>query len=111
MLLIGEKQHFLILFNPDKNGKRYGKPRFKGKHYYKSFTYSQLRNKHISDKFVELSGIGKVEIILHRPIPEGFAVKTGTIKLEADGWYIALALEDKTVPFKVDEEICPNRRK
>lgn len=98
---------FSNFINPDKNGNRAGKPRFKGKHYYKSFTYSQLRNKHISDLFVELSGIGKVEIVLHRPIPKGFTVKTGTIKLEADGWYITLALEDKTVPLKEDEEIYP----
>lgn len=98
---------FSNFINPDKNGNRAGKPKFKGLHYYKSFTYTQLRNKHISGNYVELSGIGKVEFVQHRPIPSGFVVKLGTVKLEADGWHISLALEDKTVPVKEDEEIYP----
>ncbi|MGL6340875.1 MAG: RNA-guided endonuclease InsQ/TnpB family protein, partial [Waterburya sp.] len=98
---------FSNFINPDKNGLRAGKPKYKGLHYYKSFTYSQLKNKHISDNSVDLSGIGKVEFVLHRPIPSGFVVKLGIVKLEADGWYLSLALEDQTVPTKEDEEICP----
>ncbi len=98
---------FANFMTSDKNGNRSGKPKFKGLHYYKSFTYPQLRNKHISDSHVDLSGIGQVEFVQHRPIPTGFIVKLGTIKLEADGWYLSLALEDKTVPVKEDEEICP----
>ena len=98
---------FSNFINPDKNGNRAGQPKFKGLHYYKSFTYSQLKNKHISDNYVDLSGIGKVEFVQHRAIPTGFVVKLGTVKLEADGWYLSLALEDKTVPIKEDEEICP----
>jgi putative transposase len=98
---------FFNFINPDKNGNRAGKPRFKGLHYYKSFTYSQLKNKHILGDCVDLSGIGKVEFVQHRPIPAGFVVKLGTVKLEADGWYLSLALEDKAVPIKEDEEIYP----
>lgn len=98
---------FSNFITPDKNGNRAGKPKFKGLHYYKSFTYSQLKNKHISGNHVDLSGIGKVEFVQHRPIPTGFAVKLGTVKLEADGWYLSLALEDKTVPIKEDEAIYP----
>lgn len=98
---------FSNFINPDKNGNRAGKPKFKGLHYYKSFTYSQLKNQHISGNQVDLSGIGQVEFVKHRPIPAGFVVKLGTVKLEADGWYLSLALEDKTVPIKEDEEICP----
>ena len=97
---------FSNFIKPDKNGCFAGKPRFKGLHYYKSLTYSQLKNKHIQDKHINLPGIGDVETIFHRPIPTGFAVKLGTIKLEADGWYISLSLEDKSVP-QVDKEICP----
>ncbi len=33
-----------------------------------------------------------------RLIPEGFKVKTVTIRHKADGWYISLRLEDKTIP-------------
>ena len=66
---------FANFMTSDKNGNRSGKPKFKGLHYYKSFTYPQLRNKHISDSHVDLSGIGQVEFVQHRPIPTGFIVK------------------------------------
>jgi putative transposase len=42
-------------------------------------------------------------MVFHRPIPTGFKVKTGTVVREADGWYISLTLEDKTVPATVAE--------
>lgn len=100
---------FSNFITPDQNGNRAGRPKFKGLHYYKSFTYSQLKNKHISDNRVYLSGIGQVEIVLHRPIPARFIVKMGTVKLKADGWYLSIALEDQTVPVKEDEEICPTK--
>lgn len=94
---------------PNKNGERSGKPKFKGLHYYKSFSYPQLKNQHLDQEqgAVDLPGIGEVETIFHRPIPEGFVVKVGTVKLEADGWYISLVLENKTVPVKEEEEISP----
>ena len=103
---------FSNFIKPNKNGDRSGKPRFKGLHYYKSFSYSQLKNKHIDEKkgYVELPGIGFVKAIFHRPIPSGFVVKVGTVKLEADGWYISLAIEDKTVPNKEEEVISPTKQ-
>jgi putative transposase len=101
---------FSNFIKPDKNGNRAGKPRFKGLHYYKSFSYPQLRNKHLLDGYADLPGIGKVEVVMHRAIPIGFSVKKGTIKLEADGWYISLSIEDKTVPNKEDEAICPTEQ-
>lgn len=93
---------------PDKNGNRSGKPKFKGKHYYSSFTYPQLDNCDITKdergrNCVNLSKIGLVPFILHRPIPDGFSVKTGTITRCADGWYISITLEDKSVPVTVVE--------
>ena len=98
---------FSNFLKPDKNGNRAGKPRFKGLHYYKSFSFPQLKDKHLLDNHVELSGIGNVELIKHRPILTGFVVKKGTVKLEADGWYVSFSLEDKSVPQKEDEAICP----
>ncbi|WP_293343140.1 transposase [Microcoleus sp. CAWBG58] len=93
---------------PDKNGNRRGKPKFKGRPYYKSFTYPQLDNLNIvKDEqnriCISLAKIGQVPMVFHRPIPTGFKVKTGTVVREADGWYISLTLEDKTVPVTVAE--------
>jgi putative transposase len=47
---------------------------------------------------LKLSKIGEIEVILHRPIPEGFKIKQATILRRADGWYASFSLEDKTVP-------------
>ncbi|MGB3264963.1 MAG: transposase, partial [Microcoleus sp.] len=52
---------------------------------------------------INLAKIGQVPIVFHRPIATGFKVKTGTVIREADGWYLALTLEDKTVPVTAVE--------
>ena len=94
---------------PDASGNRSGKPRFKGKHYYKSFTYTQLHRCDLTKdergrNCINLKKIGLVLIVLHRPIPDGFEVKTGTVKQLPDGtWEINLVLEDKEVPVTVAE--------
>jgi putative transposase len=93
---------------PDASGNRSGKPKFKGKHYYKSFTYTQLHSCDLTKDergrdCINLKKIGSVPIVLHRPIPDGFEVKTGTVKQVADGWEISLVLEDKDVPVTVAE--------
>ena len=41
---------------------------------------------------------GRVLVILHRPIPEEFKVKTASVTKKADGYYLTLSLEDPTVP-------------
>lgn len=46
---------------------------------------------------LKLSKIGEIEVILHRPIPDGFKIKQATILNKADGWYCSFSLEDKTV--------------
>ena len=48
---------------------------------------------------ITLSKIGDVKIILHRPIPDGFKIKTATIVRNADGYYVVLILQDVTVPI------------
>jgi transposase len=58
---------------PDQNGNRRGKPKFKGFHYYKSFTYPQLDNLNIikdeqSRICIDLAKIGQVPIVFHRSI-------------------------------------------
>ena len=82
----------------DSNGKRSGKPRFKGQGRYRSFTYPQASIDWIDGKFIKLPKIGAVKVIWHRPLPDGFSVKTAILSKKADGWYITLTLEDKSVP-------------
>ncbi|MEH1796707.1 MULTISPECIES: RNA-guided endonuclease InsQ/TnpB family protein [unclassified Nostoc] len=99
----------------DANGKRSGKPRFKGKGQYKTFTYPQFKKEHFQNdclgkslhlgrpqvrvfRKITLSKIGVIKVIVHRPIPDGFDIKTLSITKKADGYYATLSLDDKTVP-------------
>ena len=84
-------------FKGDKNGKRSGKPRFKGIGRYRSFTFPQVKQDCLEGKWMNLPKIGKVKIIQHRSLPEGFTIKTVTITRKADGYYVTLSLEDKSI--------------
>ncbi len=82
----------------DSNGKRAGRPRFKGAGRYRSFTFPQMKQDCIRGKFIHLPKIEPIKFIQHRPLPEGFVIKTATITRKADGWYVTLSLQDSSVP-------------
>ncbi|MEM6752579.1 MAG: transposase [Cyanobacteria bacterium P01_C01_bin.38] len=82
----------------DVNGKKSGRPRFKSVGQYKTFTYKQFKQHHFANNKITLSKIGDVKVIVHRPILDGFIIKTVSITKKADGYYVNLSLEDKTVP-------------
>ncbi|MCF2150602.1 transposase [Desmonostoc muscorum LEGE 12446] len=86
------------LLKGDSNGKRSGKPRFKAKGQYKTFTYPQFKKEHFSNDKITLSKIGTIKVIVHRQIPDGFDIKTVSVTKKSDGYYVTLSLEDKTVP-------------
>lgn len=82
----------------DSNGKRSGRPRFKQRNRYRTFLYPQVKSDCLVGNIINLPMFGKVKIILHRPIPDGFKIKTVSITKKADGYYLALSLQDNTVP-------------
>jgi putative transposase len=51
--------------------------------------------------------IGGVQIRLHRPLPDGFKLKTIQVIKKADGWYVNLCIEDPAVPEFTSGEIIP----
>jgi putative transposase len=80
------QRSFDAFFRRAKNGESPGYPRFKGRNQYDSFTFKEWGSGATFDgKRLSLSKIGRVRIVLHRPI-EG-EIKTCTIKRRADGWY------------------------
>ncbi len=87
----------------DKSGKRAGRPRFKKKGEMRSFTFPRINcpkagvNK-IENGGLTLSKIGSMPVIMQRPLPEGFELKTATLVKKADGWYVAISMEDDSVP-------------
>ncbi len=82
----------------DSEGNRSGKPRFKAVNRYRTFTYPQMKQDCLEGKYINLPKIGKVKLILHRPLPVGFKIKTASVNRKADGYYVTLSLEDETVP-------------
>ena len=82
----------------DSNGKRLGKPRFKGKCQYKTLTYTQFKQHNFATNKVKLSKIGDVKVIVHTPIPDGFTIKTVSVTRKSNGYFVTFSLEDKSVP-------------
>lgn len=82
----------------DSSGKRSGRPRFKPRSRYRTFTYPQVKDDCLQNNLINLPMFGKVKVVLHRSIPDGFKIKTVSITKKADGYYVTLSLEDSTVP-------------
>ena len=82
----------------DGNSKKSGRPRFKSTGQYKTFTFPQFKQHHFVNNKITLSKIGDVKVIVHRQVPDGFQIKTVSVTKKADGYYVTLSLDDKTVP-------------
>lgn len=92
------KNTFDRFLKGDGNGKRSGKPRFKPRNRYRTFTYPQMKEECLQGNIVNLPMFGLVKVILHRPIPDGFKIKTASVSKKADGYYLTLSLKDASVP-------------
>ncbi|HEY9780356.1 MAG TPA: transposase [Leptolyngbyaceae cyanobacterium] len=70
----------------------YGFPRFKKYGQMKSILFPQFKTNPITGWQVSLPKLGKVQINLHRPIPEGFIVKQIRIVKKAMGWFAIVSI-------------------
>ncbi len=87
----------------DSKGKRSGRPRFKGRNRYRTFTFPQAKDSWLKENKIKLPKLGLIKYICHRSIPQGFKVKTASVTKKADGYYLTLIAEDKSVPeFELD---------
>ena len=93
----------------DNRGHRSGKPRFKGRNRYRTFTYSRIKQDCIQENKIVLPKIGAVKLRLHRSLPSGFVIKTALVTKKVDGFYVTLSLEDKSIPNFVSS-IIPNSK-
>ena len=80
------------------NGSRSGKPRFKSLSRYQTFTFPQLKQDCLQGKHIKSPKLGWLKLIKHRPIPDGFKLKTASITRKADGYYLSLSIECEDVP-------------
>ncbi len=82
---------FQNFFRRCKNGENPGYPRFQGRNRYDSFTYPDGAGWKFDGQYLHLTKIGKAKVKLHRPV-EG-KIKTVTMKLEVDEWYVTFSCE------------------
>lgn len=73
-----------------------GFPKFKNHSTFRSFTYKS--GVKIDGNKIYLPKIGHVDFYNSRPIPDGFSVKSVTLRKKANGWFISVKIEDSTVP-------------
>lgn len=87
---------------PDASGKRGGRPKFKKPGELQSLVYPRINcskaGAHLFEGVLKLSKIGEMPVVMHRPLPDGFVLKTCTIVHKADGWYCCISMQDDTVP-------------
>lgn len=74
-----------------------GFPRFKRRHAFKYFSYKPGHVK-IKGSKIYLPKIGWMRFYNSRLIPKGFEIRTVTVRQKADGWFVSVGIEDKTVP-------------
>ncbi|WP_340643482.1 transposase [Phormidium pseudopriestleyi] len=76
-----------------------GFPRFKKYGQFKSLLFPQFKESPIAGNTILLPKIGNILINLHRPIPDGFAIKQVRIVKKADIWYASISIQsDVNVP-------------
>ena len=82
----------------DYKGKRSGKPRFKHKNRYRTFTYPQAKDNWIHGNKIKFPKLGLIKFIQHRCFNDGCALKTASITKKADGYYVTFVVEDNSIP-------------
>lgn len=87
---------------PDKTGKRGGRPKFKKRGEKPSFSFSRVNHPKaacfLEGNILRIPKIDLIPVVVHRPIPSCFVLKTATICFKADGYYVCISAEDATVP-------------
>lgn len=90
------------LFQSKKHNRKIGRLRFKGKNWFKTFTYNQSGFKLINNgkrcQLLHLSKIGDIKIRCHRNIKG--KIKQITIKKESSGKWFASIIEEKEIKIK-----------
>ena len=88
---------------------KFGKPQFRKRKEYKSFTYKEYSNGsrfRIENNKLYLARIGYIKAIIDRPIPYNATIKTCTIKKDVNHWYalIVLIIQKHESKLKLDSK-------
>ena len=80
----------------DSNKRRSGRPRFKNKARYRTFTFPKVPDKNLVGSTIKLPKLGVLKFRKSRNIEPKFKLKTVSITRKADGYYVNFSVEDKT---------------
>lgn len=83
-----------------------GFPKFKNRSTMRSFTYTT--GVKLKGNKIYLPKLGWCRFYNSRPIPDGFKMKSVTVRKKADGFYVSIRIEDTSIPAfpkKTHEEI------
>ena len=87
-----------VLSKLKQNGRKVGRLRFKGKKWYKTFSYNQSGFKLLENNKLKLSKIGDINIKKHRVVKGN--IKQVTIKNQVGKWYAYLITDVKEQEYK-----------
>jgi len=85
---------FKGFFSRVKRGDKPGFPRFKGRSRWRSFGFAEWSGIRLKDGKLVFAGlVGGLKIRLHRPIPEGAAIKSCTFSQQGRHWFVAMQVD------------------
>lgn len=71
-------------------------PKYKNRSNFKSLTFKSGIK--IDGNRIKIGTLGWMPFYNSRPVPDGFKIKSATIRLKANGLYVSVKIEDKSVP-------------
>lgn len=92
------KKAFERFLAGDSKGRKSGRPRFKNRARYRTLTYPTVPDKNLMGSRIKLPKLGILKFVKSRNIAPGFKLKTASVTRKADGYYLSLSVEDKSVP-------------
>lgn len=73
-----------------------GFPKFKSRSNFRSFTFAT--GVKLSGNKIYFPKLGWMRYFNSRPLPEGFKIKSVTIRKKANGYYVSVRIEDQSIP-------------
>ncbi|MGF1672571.1 MAG: RNA-guided endonuclease InsQ/TnpB family protein [Rivularia sp. (in: cyanobacteria)] len=78
-------------------------PKFKNNSNFTSFSYTM--GVKVKGNKIYLPKLGWMRYFVSRSIPEGFAIKTVTVRKRQNGWYVSIRIKDETIPDYISKPL------
>ena len=98
------EEAYQAYFDRVKRGAKAGFPRFRGKGWWKSFGFNEVAGLRFEGR-IKFKGLpGGLRVHLHRPLPEGAAIKSCVFSWDVKGWHVCFQC---TIPAAATEHDGP----